>query len=115
MKEQMNSTARVGAAPMGNGVLVSIFVPDDHPLLQLMRALDWKAITGVMVKYWRKAGKNVDGGPGRPEGDGVAQSEQADARCGQSGERSANGDGLKQGKWQAEGRKKDRDKGEAYP
>jgi hypothetical protein len=46
--------------------LVSIFVPDDHPLLHLKRALDWAALTAVMVKYWRRAGKNVDGGPGRP-------------------------------------------------
>ncbi|MGH9847887.1 MAG: hypothetical protein ACREEM_55075 [Blastocatellia bacterium] len=46
--------------------MVSILVPDDHPLLQLMRALDWAALTAVMVKYWRQAGKNVDGGPGRP-------------------------------------------------
>jgi hypothetical protein len=45
--------------------LVSIFVPDDHPLLQLHRALDWAAIQAVMVKHWRAAGKNVDGGPGR--------------------------------------------------
>lgn len=66
MEEQMNATARVGAAPMENGVLVSIFVPDTHPLLQLMRALDWAAIRAVMVRYWRAAGKNVDGGPGRP-------------------------------------------------
>src|SRR5215212_11094946 len=66
MEEQMDSTARAGAAPTGNGVLVSIFVPDNHPLLQLGRALDWVAIRAVMVKYWREAGKNVDGGPGRP-------------------------------------------------
>jgi hypothetical protein len=46
--------------------LVSIFVPDNHPLLRLKGALDWAAITAVMVKYWRQAGKNVDGGPGLP-------------------------------------------------
>jgi hypothetical protein len=46
--------------------LVSIFVPDSHPLLQLHRAVDWEAITAVMVKHWRQAGKNVDGGRGLP-------------------------------------------------
>jgi hypothetical protein len=45
---------------------VTIFVPDDHRLLQLKRALNWEAITEVMVKHWRKAGRNVDGGPGLP-------------------------------------------------
>jgi hypothetical protein len=45
---------------------VSIFVPDEHPLLRLKRALDWAALTAVMVKHWRAAGKNVDGRPGLP-------------------------------------------------
>lgn len=66
MREQNDSTTAPGVAPEAPGVLVSIFVPDDHPLLQLQRALDWAAITAVMVKYWRRAGRNVDGGPGRP-------------------------------------------------
>ena len=66
MREHNDSTMAASAAPEAPGVLVSIFVPDDHPLLQLMRALDWAAITQVCVKYWREAGKNVDGGPGRP-------------------------------------------------
>ncbi len=64
MREQGNSTATAGAAPTSPGVLVSIFVPDDHPLLQLKRALDWKAIKAVMINHWRVAGRNVDGGPG---------------------------------------------------
>jgi hypothetical protein len=41
-------------------------VPDDHPLLRLKRALDWAAITAVMIPHWRAAGKNVDGGRGLP-------------------------------------------------
>src|SRR5215510_5170160 len=46
--------------------LVSLFVADTHPLLQLKRALDWQAIQAVMVHHWRAAGKNVDGRPGLP-------------------------------------------------
>jgi hypothetical protein len=43
---------------------VSIFVGDEHPVLRLKQALDWAALTAVMVSHWRAAGKNVDGGPG---------------------------------------------------
>jgi len=35
-------------------------------LLRLKQALDWAALTAVMVVQWRRAGKNVDGGPGLP-------------------------------------------------
>ena len=66
MREQNDSTMAGSAAPEAAGVLVSIFVPDDHPLLQLKRTLGWAALTAIMVKRWREAGKNVDGGPGRP-------------------------------------------------
>lgn len=66
MNKQQDSTATAGAAPSVPGVLVSIFVPDDHPLLRLKAALDWEAITAVMVAHWRQAGKNVDGGRGLP-------------------------------------------------
>lgn len=66
MREQRNSTATASAAPASPGVLVSIFVPDDHPLLGLKRALDWEALKAVMTKHWRAAGRNVDGGPGLP-------------------------------------------------
>jgi hypothetical protein len=45
---------------------VSIFVGDEHPLLRLKQALDWTALTEGMITHWRQAGKNVDGGPGRP-------------------------------------------------
>ena len=61
MNKQADSTATASAAPSVAGVLVSIFVPDNHPLLLLKAALDWKAITAVMVEHWRQAGKNVDG------------------------------------------------------
>lgn len=46
--------------------LVSLFVADTHPLLQLKRALDWPVLQAVMVRHWRAAGKNVDGRPGLP-------------------------------------------------
>ena len=66
MNKQQDSTATVGAAPSVPGVLVSIFVPDEHPLLRLKATLDWDAITTVMSEHWRQAGKNVDHGPGLP-------------------------------------------------
>ena len=66
MREQNDFTTAASAAPEAAGILVSIFVPDDHPLLQLKRTLNWAAITAVMVRRWREAGKNVYGGPGRP-------------------------------------------------
>lgn len=66
MRKQTDSTTAANAAPAEvPGALVSIFVPDSHPLLQLKRALDWKAITSVMVAYWRSSGKNVDGSRGQ--------------------------------------------------
>ncbi|MFN0085764.1 MAG: hypothetical protein ACKVX9_10280 [Blastocatellia bacterium] len=66
MGERKDFTAGVGSTPMGKGVLVSIFVPDNHPLLRLKMALDWEALKAVMIKHWRAAGKNVDGGRGLP-------------------------------------------------
>jgi hypothetical protein len=66
MRERNDSTTTAGAAPEANGVLVSIFVPDDYPVMQLKRALDWAEVKAVMIKHWRKAGKNVDGGRGLP-------------------------------------------------
>jgi hypothetical protein len=66
MREHSNSTLAASDAPVVRGALVTIFVPDDHPLLQLKRALNWKAITAVMIEHWRKAGKNVAGGRGLP-------------------------------------------------
>jgi hypothetical protein len=46
--------------------LVSLFVADTHPVLQLKRALDWPGIKAVRVRHWGAAGKNVDGRPGLP-------------------------------------------------
>lgn len=67
MREQNDSTTAANAAPAEvSGTFVTIFVPDDHPLLRLKRTLDWKAIEEVMTKHWRQAGRNVDGGRGRP-------------------------------------------------
>jgi transposase, IS5 family len=66
MSEQRNSTSAAAPSPLPDGHVVSIRVANDHPLLQLKRALSWEAIQAVMVKYWRKAGRNVDGGPGLP-------------------------------------------------
>ena len=65
MRAKTDSTLEIVDAPAQPGEFVSIFVPDDHPLLQLKAALDWKAIQEVMVKRWREAGKNVDGGRGQ--------------------------------------------------
>jgi hypothetical protein len=65
MRKQSDSTTVAELQEEPRGELVSIFVPDDHPLLRLKRALDWEAIQEVMVKHWRAAGKNVDLGRGR--------------------------------------------------
>jgi hypothetical protein len=66
MRANQDCTLPATAAPAPSGQVVSIFVPDDHPLLQLKRALDWEAISAVMIKHWRRSGKNLDGGAGRP-------------------------------------------------
>jgi hypothetical protein len=66
MSERRNSTSTATPSPLPNGQVVSIRVANGHPLLQLKRALNWEAIKAVMVKHWRKAGRNVDGGPGLP-------------------------------------------------
>jgi hypothetical protein len=66
VKVKQDSTQAKAATPSVSARMVSIFVPDDHPAMRLKRALDWEAIKAVMIKHWRKAGKNVDGGPGLP-------------------------------------------------
>lgn len=66
MRDRSESTPDGDGAPAGQGEGVAIFVPDDHPVLRLKRALNWEASTAVMVTHWRAAGKNVDGGPGLP-------------------------------------------------
>jgi hypothetical protein len=65
MRERGDSTPAGEGAPAVKGEWVTIFVGDDHPLLRLKQALEWEALTAVRGKYWRTAGKNVDGGPGR--------------------------------------------------
>jgi hypothetical protein len=66
MRERRDSTLDGGGAPAVKGEWVSIFVGDDHPVMRLKQALDWEAIKEAMGTHWRAAGKNVDGGPGRP-------------------------------------------------
>ena len=46
----------------------SVTVPVDvnHSLMKLKNVLPWGEIEEIMVKHWRKAGRNVDGGPGQP-------------------------------------------------
>jgi hypothetical protein len=66
MRERSDCTPAGGGAPAVQGEWVSIFVGNEHPLIRLKQALDWAAITAVMVLHWRRAGKNVDGGPGMP-------------------------------------------------
>jgi hypothetical protein len=61
MRAKSDSTPAAAMAPAVAGQLVSIFVPDAHPLLRLHRALEWTAIQEVRVSHWRAAGKNVDG------------------------------------------------------
>jgi hypothetical protein len=56
--------ATASAAPASLGEMVSIFVPDNYPIMQLKRALDWAEIKAVMNKHWRESSKNVDGGRG---------------------------------------------------
>ena len=50
--------------PSQIGEMVSIFVHYDHPLLELKRTLDWQQLEEVMIRHWKKAGKNVAGGRG---------------------------------------------------
>jgi hypothetical protein len=66
MREGHDSTPEGGGTPAVKGAWVSIFVGDEHPMMRLKQALDWKAIKEAMVTHWRADGKNVDGRPGRP-------------------------------------------------
>ena len=66
MQERSDCTPAGADAPVVSGAWVSIFVGDAHPLLRLKAALDWDAIKEEMSRHWRAAGKNVEGGPGRP-------------------------------------------------
>src|ERR671923_2680203 len=66
MEEHSDCTSGVCPGASANGELVSIYVPRNHPLLQLKRALPWDALSEVMGRHWRRAGKNTDGRPGLP-------------------------------------------------
>lgn len=66
MKEQGDCTSGVCPGASANGETVSIYVPFNHPLLQLKRALPWDALFEVMRRHWQRAGKNIDGRPGLP-------------------------------------------------
>ena len=64
MEEHGDCTSGVCPGASGNGETVSLYVPSNHPLLRLQRALPWEALSEVMTRHWRRAGKNVDGHPG---------------------------------------------------
>ncbi len=64
MEEHGDCTSGVCPGASTNGEIVSIYVPHNHPLLQLKRALPWEALFEVMTRHWRRAGKNTDGRPG---------------------------------------------------
>jgi hypothetical protein len=64
MEEHGDCTSGVCPGASANGETVSLYVPYNHPLLQLQRALPWETLSEVMTRHWRRAGKNVDGHPG---------------------------------------------------
>src|SRR5262245_2684588 len=64
MEEQGDCTSGVCPGASVKGEIVSLYVPSNHPLLRLQRALPWEALSEVMTRHWRLAGKNVDGHPG---------------------------------------------------
>jgi len=66
MEEHGDCTSGVCPGASANGETVSIYVPHNHPLLQLKRALPWDALSEIMTRHWRRAGKNTDGRPGLP-------------------------------------------------
>ncbi len=66
MQEHGHCTSGVCPRATANGEIVQVSVDYKHPLLQLQRALPWDALFEVMRRHWRRAGKNIDGGPGLP-------------------------------------------------
>ena len=66
MEEHRDCTSGVCPDASATGEFVSIYVDNNHPLLQLKRALPWEALCEVMTCHWRRAGKNIDGRPGLP-------------------------------------------------
>jgi hypothetical protein len=66
MKEHGDCTSGGCSGASVNGETVSLYVPHNHPLLQLKRALPWDALGEVMGRHWHRAGKNTEGRPGLP-------------------------------------------------
>jgi hypothetical protein len=66
MKERTHCTPGVCPGATANGDIVRVYVDHNHPLLQLKRALPWEALSEIMTRHWRRAGKNTDGRPGLP-------------------------------------------------
>ena len=66
MEEHGDCTSGVCPGASAHGETVSIYVPHNHPLLQLKRALPWDRLCEVMTRHWRRAGKNTDRRPGLP-------------------------------------------------
>ena len=66
MKERAHCTPGVCPGATANGESVQVYVAYNQPLLQLKRALPWEALSEVMTRHWRRAGKNTDGRPGLP-------------------------------------------------
>ena len=64
MKEPSHCTPEVSPEATAQGETGSLYVDYPHPLLQLTRALPWEALSEVMTRHWRQAGKNTDGRPG---------------------------------------------------
>jgi hypothetical protein len=64
MEEQGDCTSGVCPGASVNGATVSLDVPYNHPLRPFQRALPWEALSEVMTRPWRRAGKNGDGHPG---------------------------------------------------
>ncbi len=50
----------------GAKLSVTLEVPENHPVLEAYRTLDWESVETCLAGHWRVAGKNVDRGPGRP-------------------------------------------------
>ena len=66
MEEHRDCTSGGYPDTSANSETVSLHVPLNHPLLQLKRALPWDALSEIMERQWRRAGKNTDGRPGLP-------------------------------------------------
>jgi hypothetical protein len=64
MKERDHCTSAVCPETSEKGEIVQLYVDQNHPLLQLKRALPWDRLFEVMSRHWREVGKNVDGRPG---------------------------------------------------